>query len=131
MKRVIGKIFKAKRKYEHDKERAERELRRWVGLDATLAKKFPGIFPHLAFHIATRKDELFRYLDISAQGKNTRTPAYASAMLAYKEIFGTVMTGDNARVETLARRNLMDILVDDVKRTRKSLNSREKGKLDH
>jgi len=100
-------------------------------LDATLAKKFPGIFPHLAFHIGTKSDELFRYLDISAQGKNTRTPAYASAMLAYKEIFGTVMTGDDARIETLAHRNLMDFLVDDVKRARKSLTSNEKEKLDH
>lgn len=100
-------------------------------LDATLAKKFPGIFPHLAFHIGLKSDELFRYLDISAQGKNTRTPAYASAMLAYKEIFGTVMTGDDAKVETLAQRNLMDFLVDDVKRTKKSLNSTEKEKLDH
>lgn len=100
-------------------------------LDATLAKKFPGIFPHLAFHIGIKSDELFRYLDISAQGKNTRTPAYASAMLAYKEIFGTVMTGDDARIETLAQRNLMDFLVDDVKRAKKSLTSNEKEKLDH
>ncbi len=100
-------------------------------LDATLAKKFPGIFPHLAFHIGTKKDELFRYLDISAQGKNTRTPAYASAMLAYKEIFGTVMTGDGAKIEAEAHRNLMDFLVDDVKSAKKSLNSNEKEKLDH
>ncbi|MEZ5299531.1 MAG: DUF1552 domain-containing protein [Verrucomicrobiales bacterium] len=100
-------------------------------LDAALAKKFPGIFPHLAFHIGTSADELFRYLDISAQGKNTRTPAYASAALAYKEIFGTVMTGDHAKVEVAAQRNLMDFLVDDVKRAKRSLNSAEKEKLDH
>ncbi|MDB4571398.1 DUF1552 domain-containing protein [Akkermansiaceae bacterium] len=100
-------------------------------LDAAFAKKFPSIFPHLAFHIGTKKDELFRYLDISAQGKNTRTPAYASAMLAYKEVFGTVMTGDNAKVEEMAHQNLMDFLVDDVKRTKKTLNSKEKEKLDH
>lgn len=100
-------------------------------LDFTLAKQFPGIFPHLAFHIGTKPGELFRYLDISAQGKNTRTPAYASPMLAYKEIFGTVMTGDKAKVESEAHRNLMDFLVDDVKRAKKSLNSAEKEKLDH
>lgn len=100
-------------------------------LDALLAKKFPGVFPHLAFHIGTKPDELFRYLDISAQGKNTRTPAFASAMLAYKEIFGTVMTGDSAKIEAEAHRNLMDFLVNDVKRVKKSLNSIEKEKLDH
>ena len=100
-------------------------------LDITLANQFPGIFPHLAFHIGVEPGELFRYLDISAQGKNTRTPAYASAMLAYKDIFGTVLTGDTAKIETQANRNLMDFLVDDVKRARKSLNSAEKEKLDH
>lgn len=100
-------------------------------LDATLAKQFPGIFPHLAFHIGTKPGELFRYLKISAQGKNTRTPAYASAMLAYKDIFGTVLTGESAKIDTAANRNLMDFLVDDVKRAKKSLNSTEKEKLDH
>ena len=100
-------------------------------LDAILAKKFPGIFPHLAFHIGVKPGELFRYLDISAQGKNTRTPAFASAMLAYKEIFGTVMTGESAKIEAEAHRNLMDFLVSDVKRAQKSLNSVEKEKLDH
>ncbi|MDA7881959.1 DUF1552 domain-containing protein [Akkermansiaceae bacterium] len=100
-------------------------------LDAILAKKFPGIFQHLAFHIGVKPGELFRYLDISAQGKNTRTPAFASAMLAYKEIFGTVMTGESAKIEAEAHRNLMDFLVSDVKRAKKSLNSVEKEKLDH
>jgi len=100
-------------------------------LDAQLAKQFPSIFPQLAFHIGIKPGELFRYLNISAQGKNTRTPAYASPMLAYKDIFGTVMTGDSAKVDAQANRNLMDFLVDDVKRAKKSLNSTEKEKLDH
>ncbi len=100
-------------------------------LDSTFAKQFPGIFPHLAFHIGIKPDELFRYLNISAQGKNTRTPAYASAMLAYKDIFGTVMTGDRAKIEAAAHGNLMDFLVDDVKRAKQRLNSAEKQKLDH
>lgn len=100
-------------------------------LDATLAKAFPGVFQHLAFHIGVKSDELFRYLDISAQGKNTRTPAYASPLLAYKDIFGTVMKGDNAEVEAEANANLMDFLVSDVKRARRSLNAEEREKLDH
>jgi len=52
-------------------------------------------------------------------------------MLAYKEIFGTVMTGESAKIEAEAHRNLMDFLVSDVKRAKKSLNSVEKEKLDH
>ena len=100
-------------------------------LDITLAKNSPGIFPHLAFHIGTKPGELFRYLNVSAQGKNTRTPAYVSAMLAYRDIFGTVLTGDTAKIETEVNRNLMDFLVNDVKRAKRSLNSTEKDKLDH
>ena len=100
-------------------------------LDAILARQFPGIFPHLAFHIGIKPEELFRYLDISAQGKNARTPAYASPMLAYKEIFGTVMAGDSALEEAIAKRRMMDFLVDDIRRVRKSLISSEKEKLDH
>ncbi len=100
-------------------------------LDVTLSRRSPNIFPHLAFHIGLKPDELFRYLDISAQGKNARTPAYASATLAYKEIFGSVLTGGDAEVESAAQRNLMDFLVDDVRRAKRSLNSAEKEKLDH
>lgn len=100
-------------------------------IDYALAKQFPGIFPHLAFHIGTKSDELFRYLDVSAMGRNTRTPAYVSATLAYKDIFGTVMKGADAEVETQAKANLMDFLVDDVKRAKKSLSSEEREKLDH
>jgi hypothetical protein len=100
-------------------------------LDAILARQLPSIFPHLAFHIGIKPGELFRYLKISAQGKNTRTPAYASPMLAYKEIFGTVLTGDSAKIETAAHRNLMDFLVDDIKRVSKQLTANEKEKLDH
>ena len=100
-------------------------------LDAVFAKQFPSIFPHLAFHIGVKPGELFRYLTISASGKNTRTPAYASPALAYKDIFGTVMTGETAKIEHQADQNLMDFLVDDVKRAQRSLNQTEKEKLDH
>ncbi|BCX49028.1 hypothetical protein HAHE_29360 [Haloferula helveola] len=101
-------------------------------LDYELAQKFPGIFKHLAFHIGTEPTELFRYLSISAMGKNTRTPAYASPMLAYKDIFGTVMKGADAEVEAAANANLLDFLVDDVKRAKKVLGgSDEREKLDH
>lgn len=100
-------------------------------LDATLAKKFPGIFPHLAFHIGTKPEDQIKYLDISAKGKNSRTPAYASPMLAYKDIFGAVLSGGKAKLEAQANQNLMDFLIDDVKHAQKSLGSREKEKLDH
>lgn len=100
-------------------------------VDVTLAKRFPGIFPHLAFHIGSKPDEQIKYLDISAKGKNSRTPAYASPLLAYKDIFGTVLSGDQARLEAEANQNLMDFLIDDVKHAQKSLGSKEKEKLEH
>ncbi len=42
-------------------------------LDFTLARRFPGIFRHLAFHIGVKPDELFRYLDIAARRRPTPT----------------------------------------------------------
>lgn len=100
-------------------------------LDAILAKQFPGIFPHLAFHIGHTPEQQITYLDISASGKNARTAAYASPKLAYKEIFGTVLAGPQAKVEADANRNLMDFLIDDVKQAQKRLSSHENEKLDH
>lgn len=100
-------------------------------LDVTLSKTFPGIFPHLAFHIGSKADEQIKYLDISAKGKNSRTPAYASPELAYKDIFGAVLAGGEAKLEVQANQNLMDFLIDDVKQAKRSLGSREKEKLDH
>ena len=100
-------------------------------LDIVLARRFPGIFANLAFHIGHGPGDLFRYLDVSALSKNTRTPAYASPMLAYRDIFGTVMKGKGARLEAEANRNLMDFLVDDVKALRTRLGAVEREKLDH
>ncbi len=100
-------------------------------IDISLSKQFPSIFPHLAFHIGYKPEEQIRYLDISAKAKNSRTPAYASAKLAYKDIFGAILSGGKAKQEAIANRNLMDFLVDDVKRVQKNLGSQEKEKLDH
>ena len=100
-------------------------------VDAILAKQFPAIFPHLAFHVGNDAADQLQYLHISAQGKNARTPAYASPLLGYKDVFGAVATGDKAKIDAAANRNLMDFLVDDVKRVRGTLNSAEKEKLDH
>ena len=50
-------------------------------------------------------------------------------MLAYKDIFGTIITKGNAKIEFDANKNLMDFLVNDVKRAKQSLNAAEKEKL--
>ncbi len=100
-------------------------------IDVTISKKFPSIFPHLAFHIGSKPEDQIRYLDISARAKNSRTPAYASPKLAYKDIFGAVLSDDRAKLEVQANQNLMDFLVDDVKRIKKQLGASEKEKLDH
>ncbi|MFT7512774.1 MAG: hypothetical protein ACI9QL_001982 [Candidatus Omnitrophota bacterium] len=95
-------------------------------IDFTLARKFPRLFPHLAFHIGVEPGALVRYLDVSARGANTRTPAYASASRAYEDLFGLMLTGDRA-----TNQHPLDLLVDDVKRAKQSLDSMQKEKLDH
>ena len=100
-------------------------------IDTTLSKRFPGIFPHLAFHIGTKPEDQIKYLDISAKGKNARTPAYASPLLAYKDIFGTLLSDGSAKLEAQANQNVMDFLIADVKRAKNAVGANEKEKLDY
>ena len=82
-----------------------------------MMEAFPGIFPYVAFHSGTAKMGQFTYLHTSALGKNKRTPAYVSPLLAYKDLFGTTMTGKNAEIELAAHKNLMDFLIEHIANT--------------
>ena len=100
-------------------------------VDITLSKMFPAIFNHLAFHGGNKKDDLFTYLNISATGRNTRTPAYVSPAMAFKDMFGSLTNDPRTQKELISKRNVLDFLVNDVKKVKKNLNSEEKSKLDH
>lgn len=99
--------------------------------DGTLSKIFPGIFPHLGFEMANNIDTMITYPKISALGKNKNIPFYANPMMAYKDLFGTVLTGGKLKSEFDINKNILDFLVGDVKRAKKDLVYSEKEKLDH
>jgi hypothetical protein len=51
--------------------------------------------------------------------------------MAYQELFGSLATSDKLKAVAQLDRHLLDFMVDDVKRVKKSLPSIEKEKLDH
>ena len=98
-------------------------------IDGALAKASDGVIPHLGFTM-DNFGATMTYPNLSATGPNQKLPYYADPALAYAELFGTVAGGD-AKAANDIQRNLLDFMVDDVKRYSSRLNSREKEKLDH
>jgi hypothetical protein len=99
-------------------------------IDGALAKALGGVFPHLAF---TMEDlgKSIAYPPLSALGPNQTLPYYADPMLAYQDLFGTVATGGGTAAAIDIDRNVLDFMVDDVKRFQQRLSSGEKEKLGH
>ena len=104
---------------------------RAITIEPALGNELPSIFNHLSFEMGDEKDNEFKYSKISALGRNSPAPTYVSPVYAYKEIFGSVATTENAKNELASKRNVLDFLVDDVKNLKKQLTSEEKEKLDH
>jgi hypothetical protein len=99
-------------------------------IDAALAKVLPGIFPHLGFKMGGAA-ELIAHPALSAWDKGKPLPFYCSPMMAYQELFGTLATGKKLKSSAELDRHLLDFMVDDVKRARRSLPGQEIEKLDH
>ena len=99
-------------------------------IDGALAKAMPGIFPHLGFKMGGAS-ELIAHPRLSASGKGKPLPFYCSPMMAYQELFGSLATGEKLKAATQLDRHLLDFMVDDVKRAKKTLPGPEKEKLDH
>ena len=99
-------------------------------IDGALAKAMPSVFPHLGFKMGGA-NELIAHPRVSASGKGKTLPFYCSPQLAYKELFGTLANNDKMQAASALDKHLLDFMVDDVKRVRKTLTSSEKEKLDH
>ena len=99
-------------------------------IDAALAKVSGGVIPHLGFTMDDFGTSM-TYPNLSAAGANKPLPYYADPMLAYTELFGTIATGGDAKAANDIDRNLLDFMVNDVKRYQGRLSATEKEKLDH
>ncbi len=99
-------------------------------IDAALAKAMPSVFTHLGFKMGTAA-ELIAHPRVSAAGRGKTLPFYCSPMLAYKELFGSLAKNEELQSASQLDKELLEFMVDDVKRTKQTLAAPEREKLDH
>lgn len=99
-------------------------------IDWTLAKQLGGVVPHIGLTME-QFGKSITYPNLSASGPRKALPYYADPMLAYTDLFGTVATGGQAKTAVDIDRNMLDFMVDDVKRYQNGLSSAEKQKMEH
>lgn len=96
-------------------------------IDIALGKKLGGIFPQVGLGIADRP-ELSIINNCSAWDKGKPMPTQCRPDLAFAGLFGSV-AGGTGRDEFLARNNMLDYLIDDLKRLEKQVSGAEREKL--
>ena len=96
-------------------------------IDVALGKKSGGIFPHVGLGMAGRPETDVIY-NCSAWGNAQPMPTICQPMTAYGHLFGSV-AGGSSKAEFNAKTNLLDFLLDDVKRLEKEIPASEKTKL--
>jgi len=104
--------------------------------DGVLAKRLPGIFPHIGLSIGGKVmggpsvHDGVVYPGISAIARNRQLPYQATPLAAYKELFSVAATSEKDLMENRLRGTLLDFMVDEIKRLEKRLGGTEKEKLD-
>lgn len=97
-------------------------------IDAALGKKLGGIFPHVGLGMCDRAGADIIY-NCSAWGNSQPLPTICQPMTAYGHLFGSVASG-NSKAEFHAKTNLLDFLLDDVKRIHREVAPSEREKLE-
>ena len=95
-------------------------------IDAALGKALPAVFPQLVLGVA-KDANLSMINNCSASGKNKPIPTICNAELAYSTVFGSVAEGA-ARQQFNSDRNLLDFMVDDIRRAESQLTGGEREK---
>jgi hypothetical protein len=96
-------------------------------IDSAVSEVLRGIFPHVALGL-NGNDAPMNYA-YSASGPGKAIPIVCSPDLAFKSLFGSVAEG-SGREAFDRRTNLLDFMVDDVRRSRSALVGEERRKLD-
>jgi hypothetical protein len=96
-------------------------------IDAALSKKLGGIFPHVGLGISDRPEHTIIY-NCSAWDRGKPLPTQCRPDLAYGSLFGSVAAGAGKQ-EFQSRTNVLDFLLDDVKRLEKQVAGPEREKL--
>lgn len=95
-------------------------------IDAELSRHLPAVFPMAVMGIVNDQKPSMVY-NCSAWGKDRPAATICHPDLAYSSIFGSVADGA-ARRQFVAKRNLLDFMVDDIKRIDWKLAGSERDK---
>lgn len=98
-------------------------------IDAALAKARPSIFPRVGLGISERPEHTLIY-NISAWDRDRPLPCQCRPDLAYNALFGRVAAG-GGRAAFTAQTNVLDFMVEDVKRVESGLAGEERERLQH
>ena len=96
-------------------------------IDCALAKAVPALFPRVGLGISDSAAHSILY-NISAWEPGKAAPIQCRPDLAYNELFGSVAQGAG-REDFVARGNLLDFIVNDVKRVERTLPAAERERL--
>ncbi len=97
-------------------------------IDVALGKHLGGVFPHVGVGMTGRVEQDVIY-NCSAWGNAQPMPTICQPMTAYGHLFGSV-AGGSSKAEFNAKTNLLDFLLDDVKRLHREVPSSERDKLE-
>lgn len=97
-------------------------------IDGALARALPSVFNHVGLGISDKPEHSVIY-NVSASGPNQKLPVQCRPNLAYASLFGSVAEG-TAREAFVAQGNLLDFMIDDIKRAERHLGTAERDKLD-
>ena len=97
-------------------------------IDAALGEALPAIFPQLVLGIS-KDPTLSMIYNCSANGPNRPNPTLCHPELAYGTVFGSVADGE-ARSRFESDRNLLDFMVDDIRRVESRLTGGEREKFE-
>ena len=99
-------------------------------VDGVLANGLDSPFPHIGFAMERTGPQVV-YPPLFAAGLGKPLPCYADPLTAYGDLFGSVISDEKLRAAVQVDRNVLDFMVRDVTRFRKTLPQPEQEKLDH
>jgi hypothetical protein len=98
-------------------------------VDHALPRALPALFPLLGLGISDRAEHTV-IQNVSAAGRDQPLPTRCRPDLAYNELFGSVAEGAGA-AQFARRGNLLDFMVEDIRRVSRRLDGEERDKLGH
>ena len=99
-------------------------------IDGVLANNLDSPFPHIGFAMEQTGPQVV-YPSLFAAGPGKQLPCYADPLIAYSDLFGSVVSDETLKAAVQVDKNILDFMAADVSQFQKKLPRHEKEKLDH